>query len=54
MGTSSVLTIVHLYMDVADRSTALPYVVGWILFWLVLKCFECEDKTRRDQEEGEE
>jgi hypothetical protein len=43
-------------MDVlADLSTALPYVVlGWILSWLVLKCFECEHKTRGEQEDGEE
>jgi hypothetical protein len=53
MGIHSGWTLVHLYMGVADRFMALPYVVGGALFWLVLKCLECEQKTR-GEEQGEE
>jgi hypothetical protein len=28
---------------------AVSYVVDCALFWLVLKCFECEQKTREEE-----
>jgi hypothetical protein len=59
MGAFSLSTIVYLVCTgMSDRFMAVPYVVDCALFWLVLKCFECEQKARgeeqAEQEEEEE
>jgi hypothetical protein len=49
-GALSVSTIiVHLCMGVSNCFMAVSYVVDCALFWLVLKCFECEQKTREEK-----
>jgi hypothetical protein len=54
MGALSVSTIVHLCMGVADRFMAVPYVENCALFWLLLKCVECEQKTRGEEQAEQE
>jgi hypothetical protein len=54
MGALSVSTIVHLCMGVTDRFMAVPFVLNCALFWLVLKCFECEQKTRGEEQAEQE
>jgi hypothetical protein len=54
MGTFSVSTLIAFYKGVADRSMALPYVVVCVLFWLVLKSFECEQQKTHGEEQSEQ
>jgi hypothetical protein len=54
MGALSVSTIVHSCMGVTDRFMAVPFVLNCALFWLVLERFECEQKTRGEEQEEQE
>jgi hypothetical protein len=54
MGTFSVWTPFYLYMGVADRFMAVPYVVDCVLFWLVIKCFNSGRNNKIEEEEEEE